>query len=78
MEKHRALVTNSLVFGGLSGGAELSQQVLLRRVFPREEERRPLDWAAVGRYLVVGLIIWVLSLLLIYLLYLVFVDPVFR
>lgn len=27
---------------------------------------------------VVGLIIWVLSLLLIYLLYLVFVDPVFR
>ena len=57
MEKHKALITNSLVFGGLSGGAELSQQVLLRRVFPREEERRPLDWAAVGRYLVVGLII---------------------
>jgi len=48
------LATNCVVFGSLSGLAELSQQVLLHKVFPPKGDRRSLDWPAVGRYVVLG------------------------
>lgn len=50
----RQLATNCIVFGSLSGLAELSQQVLLYKAFPTKGQRRSLDWPAVGRYVVLG------------------------
>jgi len=48
------LATNCLVLGGMSGGAELCQQVLLRRFLAKEEEISSLDLKAVSRYTAVG------------------------
>lgn len=55
LAKHRAMATNSLVFGSLSGAAELSQQGLLRRLAATEDEKqKAINWGAVGRYVFVG------------------------
>jgi len=54
LAKHRAIATNSLVFGSLSGLAELSQQGLLRRLGSEDEKRKAINWGAVGRYVFVG------------------------
>ena len=37
-------------FGSLFAGSELSQQVIIRKVWTGENERQPLDWGTVGRY----------------------------
>ena len=54
VQRHRLLVNNSLVFGSLSGLAELSQQSLLRRLGSEDEKKKPINWGAVGRYIFVG------------------------
>ena len=40
----------TLKFGSLFAGSELSQQVIIRKVWTGENERKPLDWGTVGRY----------------------------
>lgn len=52
------LATNCLVFGSLSGLAEFSQQTLLYKFFPCKQERKKYDLAAVGRYVVMGCVVF--------------------
>merc|ERR1719450_1842264 len=54
LAKHRAMVGNSLVFGSLSGAAELSQQGILGRLGHEDEQQKDINWGAVGRYVFVG------------------------
>lgn len=52
------LATNCIVFGSLSGLAEFSQQTLLYKFFPCKQERKKYDLAAVGRYVIMGCVVF--------------------
>ena len=48
------LMTNCLVYGSMSGMAEFSQQTILLKVFPKEDQRQQYNKGSVFRYTVLG------------------------
>jgi len=48
------LATNCLIYGTMTGLAELSQQTLLYKILPDPEDRSPYNLASVARYATLG------------------------
>jgi len=48
------LATNCIIYGSMSGLAELAQQTLVYKILPAPEDRSPYNMMSVGRYVTLG------------------------
>lgn len=52
--KKHPFITNSVIYSSLYVGAEYSQQYLTKRVFVDEKNKKDIDYPTIGRYAVMG------------------------